>query len=166
MNEVSIPKCLTLMVVEWRVCVDDCIPKHWTQVKTKCTIRTCGAWVLTRTRTLKGEGLWLTPVLWHPFLHNTKCGTPVHEGYWSLSERDGHMAPSFFYWPTHLFQKKGPGPVHGTLPLVGSPEGISDYNLFSHTLPWILYLFLPIFKSLHVRCHGEITPKLSLPSLC
>ena len=31
-----------------------------------------------------------------------------------LGERDGHMAPPLFHWPT---PKKGPGPVHGTMPL-------------------------------------------------
>ena len=46
------------------------------------------------------------PVLWHPFLHNTKSGTPIHGGCRSLGERDGHMAPPSFHRPTHLFQEK------------------------------------------------------------
>ena len=46
------------------------------------------------------------PVHWHPFLHNTKSGTPIHGGYRSLVERDGHMAPPSFHRPTLFFQKQ------------------------------------------------------------
>jgi hypothetical protein len=91
---------------------------------------------------------WLLghPILWLPSLHTAQCGTPIHAGYLSLGEGDGHMASLFSHLPTHLllvlgwggwahgitlfpsaysfvFQGNGPGPVHGTSPFKSLKHG-------------------------------------------
>ena len=66
------------------------------------------------------------PVHWHPFLHNKRSGTPIHGGYRSLGERDGHMAVWHhprFTGPPFFFQKERTSPVHGTRPLFPLESG-------------------------------------------
>ena len=65
------------------------------------------------------------PVLWHPSLHNTKCGTPIHVGYQSLGEGVGHMVPPWQF-------RSGPKNMDFLAEWLPLPESTSSLSLWGN----------------------------------